>query len=249
MTHKFDSIAEGKAAPTIAALGGTYHDTFAPLLPQTYEDAEGAELRGKPDYLIRRGGGYVFLDTKSGVLNNHHTEAESTTALRKAFGQVFGRCGDHLHQAALANSLYEKDKRGRLASLENSWHNSLFKVAALQALHGWQRYLIVFDQNPTGRDAARYCAAGLVWCTTATLYDLLNTIELLRHGWVIPFVLKARNYSVMVTPESGSKGLSSSDVTFIDRGRYLAAVAADRKAIATSKARDAADLAGGLLPF
>lgn len=246
---KFDSLAESVAARTINAAGGARCDTFAPLLSETYDDAAGAQQRGKPDFLIYRGGGYHFVDTKSGTLNFHHTQAASTDALRQAYGEVFGRCGDRLNQSSLSAALHSKGTRGKLACLNHAFNHSLFKLLALQAKHGWQRFLVVFDRNPTGRNAARYCAAGLVWCTLKTLPDLLHTIELMRHGFYVPFQFTSRNYSFTVTPDYGTKNLSYSDVELIDRAKFLAAVAADRATVAAERAADAAAFTAGLSPF
>lgn len=246
---KFDSISERVADPIIAAAGGTRCDTFAPLLSQTYDDAAGAPLHGKPDFLIHRGGGFHFVDTKSGVLNNCYTQEESTAALREAYAAVFGRGGNHLHQSALSSALYGQGTRGQILARDAAWNHSAFKHLAIQAKHGFQRYFVVFDKNPTGRDAARYCALGLVWCTLKTLPDLLQTIELMRHGIYIPFVFTSRNYSFTVTPDPSSKGLSSFDVEFIDRGRFLATVAANQAAAAAEQAADDAAFAAGLSPY
>jgi hypothetical protein len=151
--------------------------------------------------------------------------------LKRAYAENFGRCGDHLTHSKQSRALFASGLRGRLATLQHSWNHSLWKLAALQSKHGWKRFLVVFDRNLTGHDADRYCAAGLVFCTTMTL------------------TLTAKNYSVTVTPEAGSKAPSPVDVEFIDCGRFLAAVAADEKAVAKRKAADSADLAAGRLPF
>jgi len=45
---------------------------------------------------------------------------------------------------------------------DNAWNQSLFKVLALQALHGWERYIICFKKNPSSADAKHYAEAGLV---------------------------------------------------------------------------------------
>lgn len=81
------------------------------------------------------------------------------------------------------------------------------------------------------------------------LPDLQHTIELIRHGFFVPFLFTARNYSFTVTPDYGTKGLCISDVELIDRGRFRAAVAADKAAAAATKAQDDADWAAGIRPF
>jgi hypothetical protein len=79
--------------------------------------------------------------------------------------------------------------------------------------------------------------------------DLLHTIELMRHGFFVPFLFTARNYSFTVTPDYGTKGLCISDVELIDRGRFLAAVATDKAAATAKKEQDKADWAKGIRPF
>ncbi|MDM5181764.1 hypothetical protein PO883_31785 [Massilia sp. DJPM01] len=97
--YQFKSAFEREAAPFIASLGGHSCESFAPRLSEFYYDAADAELEGKPDSLVHRGGGYTFLELKNGVLNHYRTKAESTEALRHAYGQVFGRCGDALSES------------------------------------------------------------------------------------------------------------------------------------------------------
>jgi hypothetical protein len=202
LRRTFGTLAEWGDAPTgiVAQIMGHKPSAFTPLLADTYEDASDAALYGKPDSLIPRGGGYTFIELKDGVLNNYRTKAESTEALRYAYGQVFGRCGDGLSESKLSTTLYEDSQRGQILARDAAWNHSLFKVAALQAKHGYQRYLVVFKRNPSGKDAARYCKVRLVWCTLKTLPDFLRCIELMRHGLYIPFQFSSKNYSFTVTP-------------------------------------------------
>jgi hypothetical protein len=57
--------------------------------------------------------------------------------------------------------------------LENSWNQSLYKVLALQKLHGWEKYGVCFKRNPSVKDAKRFADADLVFCTEATLAQML----------------------------------------------------------------------------
>lgn len=250
MPINFDSIAEGNAASTMRQLGGKYHPDFTPLLSRHYLDASDTELEGKPDYLIRRKRCFTFVDTKAGKLNNHHTRESSRKALAENYEYYLQRPADDMSHSALSDALYHsRIKQALLAALEHGFNHSLWKLVALQAKHGWQRFLVVFEKNPSKADAARYAGAGLVFCTIKTLPDMLNTIELLAHGWEIPLVLKTRTYAYTVTPEHGSNALHFDAVEAIDRSRFLAAVAADKEAEAARNAADAADLAAGNLPF
>lgn len=249
MQQTYDSISESRLAPAIRALGGNRCDSFEPHLTSSYYDASNSPQRGKPDFLIERGRGFHFIDTKDGVLNNWYTQQESTIALRKAYGECFGRCGDKLTQSELSTALYSQGFKGQKLAREAAWNHSLFKLLALQAKHGYQRFLVVFERNPTAVDAARYCAAGLVFCTIKTLPDFLQTIELMRYGIYIPFVFKAKKYGFAVTPEISSKALSSADIEFIERSRMISAIAADKRNSAAHRAKNDADFAGGISPF
>lgn len=86
--------------------------------------------------------------------------------------------------------------------LANAWNQSLYKVLALQQLHGWMHYKVCFKANPSAADAARYCKAGLVWCTNASLSRMLATIELEAHGIYYPFRHNASRsgYTFTVNP-------------------------------------------------
>jgi len=100
-------------------------------------------------------------------------------------------------------------------------------VLALQAEHGWQRYLVVFKNNPSKADAKRYLEAGLVFCTQKTLPDLLQTIELAQHGIFLPFVHEAKRakYSFTVTADHADLGKPEAIVAASDRTKLLAAEA------------------------
>lgn len=228
MTQIYDSITESKLAPQLRAMGGERCDTFAPHLSPAYLDADGAETTGKPDFLIHRGAGFHFIETKNGSLNRCRTKADSTEALRQSYAEVFGRYGGHLAHHELSSALYAHSERGRIAARAGGWNHSVYKLLAMQAQHGWQRFLVVFQSNPSGRDAELYCRLGLVFCTIKTLPDFLQTIELMRHGIFIPFVHKSKNYTFTVTPDLSTDSLDAADVEAIDRTRFLEAVATEQ---------------------
>lgn len=249
MTYKFDSIAEKESAPTIASLGGKPCNKFTPLLPETYRDADGVLLRGKPDFLIQRSTCFTFVDTKSGVLNWHRTRESSVAALRKAYQDVFHRCGDHLDHSQLSKALYDHSMHSRLLAGQHAWNHSVFKLLALQAQHGWQRFVVVFAKNPSKKDALRYLQAGLVFCTVKTLRDLMASIELTQHGWFIPFMFKARGYSFSISVDPATKALTSQEVYAHDQAKYLAAVATDEKAEWALHAVEATAIPNKIQPF
>jgi hypothetical protein len=251
MAHNFDSIAEAQAASRIAELGGYPTQTFKPHLEETFADAGGAVRRAKPDFVIERPGCFTFVDTKDGVLHDHYTFASSDEAQRDAYRLHFHRSGDHLTHWDRSDALFydTRSRRGKPLALKTGWNHSLYKLAAVQAKHGWQRFLVVFESAPSKANAKRYIAAGLVFCTVKTLPDLMNTIELLQHGWHVPFVFKGPGYSFTVKADQADSGLTPDAVEASDRAKFLAAVAADREAIAAQKAQWAADEAAGIFPF
>jgi hypothetical protein len=235
--------------PVIAALGGRRCTEFPADMPSAYLDADGERHTAKPDYVIPRDGYTVVVEGKGSILNNHHTFASSHEALKEAYREHFYRPGDNMTHAQLSTALFHYSRRGQLSILRNAFNHSRWKQAAVQAVHGWQRFILVFKSPPCKYEAKRYIDAGIVFATSKTLPDLLLTIELSQKGFLIPFVFKARGYSFSVMPDSASRTLSTEMVQANDRAKFLAAVAADREAIAAQKAQQEADEAAGILPF
>jgi hypothetical protein len=249
MIQKFDSMSEAQAAPGIAQLGGHPCSSFAPHLSANYQDADGRTQVGKPDYRIDRPRCFTLLDTKDGKLNNHYSFASSHAALKDAYRYHFHRCGDHLTHSELSRALYAGNGYAVRDMLEAAFNHSVWKLAALQAQHGWQRFVVVFKTAPTKSDARRYLDAGLIFCTVKTLWDLMNTIELLQHGWHVPFVFKGRGYSFTVAGDPRSKSLSATAIEEADRAKFLAAVDADKATAAAIRTKQDADEAAGIPAF
>lgn len=233
MTKK--STAEASAAATLAHLPFPAYpcEDFAEAgLPTTYQDAESATLIGKPDFLVRQSRSFTALEFKAGKLNHHLTHESSRSALQSEYESYTGRVSfEPLSHSTTSSYLYRRRPR---ACLDHGFNHSLFKVLALQAEHGWQRYIVCFDKTPASRDAARYLEAGLVFCTLKTLPDMLRTIELAQHGFFIPFVFysKRAKYSFTVTPDHQDKGRSAESIRMSDRVKFDAVVAARRAEIA-----------------
>jgi hypothetical protein len=239
----YDSIAESASASVIAALGGRRCTSFEPYLSSFYHDASGEELEGKPDFVIQRQHGPVFIDLKAGALNNHYTRESSREALADEYMRLFHRPADGLSHAALSSALHKSPGRfGTVAALQ-AFNHSLWKVLALQALHGWHRYIVCFQQNPKPAEAERYCAAGLVWCTLKTLPQLLMHIDLNTAGIPTSFVHGAQKFHFKVEFDNGTA--TPAEV----RSHFLAAVDADRTAVAAQRAKATADEAAGIAPF
>lgn len=245
----YDSEAERDAAPTIAQLGGSPCQSFLPHLSETYQDADGATLRGKPDSLITRSRCFTFVDLKDGVLHNAYTFADSDDAQRDAYRRHFHRSGDHLTHYQRSEALFYDSRRGKVLALETGFNHSVYKLAAIQAQHGWQRFLVVFKKPPTKRDAERYLRANLIFCTMDTLPDLMNTIELCQHGFLVPFLFKTTKYAFTVMPDPASRGLTSDAIEESDRAKFLSAIDADKAGRAEATAQANADWDAGLRPF
>ncbi len=232
MTNKFDSIAEREAAPTIASLGGKPCTTFTPLASRFYIDASGEEHEAKPDFIIERPRCTTFIETKFGTLNNHYSRSSSQRALEEAYEDYFGRYSGDLTYSEISRALYNtgKGSRGYVAVAENGFNHSCWKQVAVQAKHGWQKFLVVFKRKPSKRHAKRYLDAGLVFCTLETLPDMLQVIELCQFGIFIPFYFKGPGYSFTVTPDHTSRGLPPEAIEATDRTKFLAAVSAAKEA-------------------
>lgn len=246
----YDSISEGTLAPAIRALGGGRCDSFEPRLQKRYLDGDGLTQAGKPDFLIDYASDhYHFIETKNGILNNCYSQAESTEALRRAYAEVFGRYGGNLPHHQLSAELYAHSTAGRIAVRAAGWNHSLYKLLALQAQHGWQRFIVVFQSNPAKVDAQRYCQAGLVFCTIKTLPALLETIKYMRYGIYIPFRLTTRNYSFTIESDLSTGLLSEAEVQFNDRARFVSTIETDKAGRAEALAQEQADWDAGLRPF
>ncbi|MDQ2818829.1 MAG: hypothetical protein M3Y65_00230 [Pseudomonadota bacterium] len=174
-----------------------------------------------------------------------HSTAEG---LREAYRDHFYRRDDNLTHVELSRALFHYSSRGPLSVLRNAFNQSAWKQAAGQAVQGWQKFIVVFKSAPRqvrretvrrrrcrvlyGQDASRFAA------DNRTAKRLLGSVR-----------VHARSYSFSVTPDPASRTLSAEMVAATDRSGFLAAVAADREAIAARKAQDDAEEASGLLPF
>lgn len=197
--------------------------SFSPLLPSLYRDGAGVELEGRPDALATQGRSYTFIESKNGTLNFHPDKASSHRALQNEYTRTMHDAREKSYNF-LTDYFYRTNPR---VLLDHAWNHSLFKVLALQAELGWQRYVVCFKKNPTWRDAKRYIDAGLIFCTEKTLMEMLRTIELTQHGFFIPFVLKTRTYRFTVTANHADKNRNAAEIAAFDRIRFEATVAAD----------------------
>lgn len=227
-----NSIAEATAAAQLSTLPFPVRpcDDFTRAgLRSTYQDAADESYAGKPDFLCSQNLSFTFLEFKAGKLNHHLTHESSRSALQSEYEACTGRLSfERLSHSTTSSYLYSRRPR---ACLDHGFNHSLFKVLALQAEHGWQRYIVCFDKTPAKRDAARYLKAGLVFCTLKTLPDMLQTIELAQHGFFIPFVFysKRAKYSFTVTPDHNDRGRSAESVRTSDRTKFETAVAYNRE--------------------
>lgn len=137
--------------------------------------------------------------------------------------------------------------------MKNSWNQSLYKVLALQKLHGFEKFLPVFTNNPRARDAERYVKAGLVFCTLATEAQMLAIIELAAHGLYFPFRLNARlsGYVIDVEPKPNPafEGFTPEQITAANRASFEEVVAAAEAAEATQAAEEAAEREAELIAY
>ena len=224
---QLSSIAETKALAKFAKLPFNIVGTqsFAPLLPSSYRDGAGVELTGKPDAICTQACCFTFLEIKDGVLNDHPDKASSHQALQAEYTHRTYDLRDKPY-----NELTAYFARVDPVFLHaHAFNQSLFKVLALQQQFGFERYLVVFANNPREPDARRYAEAGLVYCTNATLEQMLAVIDLAAHGLYFPFILDAyrSGYNVVVNPmpNPAYAGFTSEQIAAASRAEYEAVVA------------------------
>lgn len=199
--------------------------SFSPLLSSQYRDGAGVELEGRPDALATQGRSYTFIEAKNGKLNFHPDKASSHRALQDEYTRTMHDAREKPYNF-LTDHFYRTNPR---VLLDHAWNHSLFKMLALQAEHGWQRYIVCFKKNPPKKDAKRYIDAGLVFCTESTLLDMLRTIELTQQGFFVPFVLRTRNYGFSVTPNHLDASQSAACIRASDREKFNCVLARLRR--------------------
>jgi hypothetical protein len=232
---QYASNSERNATPKFATLPApaVLRQTFAPELPTSYRDVSGVQLEGKPDFLCQQLKSFTFLEYKAGKLNAHRTQESSRRALQYAYTPYDVNARQETHSFLSAHFWRTRPAK----CLAHAFNHSLWKVLALQAEHGWQKYCVVFKSNPSECDANRYLAAGLVFCTEKTVADLLRTIELCQYGFFIPFQFKCRAYSFTVTPDHRDIGKPPALIYASDQQKLSAALAAADLADAEAYAR------------
>lgn len=232
------SASELSAAPLFASLPAPAYrrQTFAPELTNAYHDGEGSQCSGKPDYLCKQARSYTFIEYKAGRLNRHLSQRSSHEALQEEYGY------HEMHSHSFLSSHFWNNgyQSGKGIARDHAFNHSLFKLCALQALHGWRKFIVVFKANPKPEDAKAYCEAGLVFCTEKTIHRLLASIDLLDHGMPFPFALRTTKYAVHVQPTLDDPSLSPEQLQAARRTAYEAVIAA---AIAARKASHDASMA------
>jgi hypothetical protein len=163
-------------------------------------------------------------------MNRHFTFSSSHEALQQEYG------GPRRSHSFLSEHFWHNGYgSGKQICRDHAFNHSLYKVLALQAEHGWRKYIVCFEQNPTPADAKRYCEAGLVWCTMKTLEQLLLRIELNEAGFSVSFIHRTTKYTYEVVFDNGTATQQE------DRKHFLATVAQSQAAEAVRQ--DAADVA------
>lgn len=106
--------------------------TFAPLLPIHYHAGAGVELEGRPDALCTHHRTNTFIEAKDGKLNYHRDKASSHWALQQEYIRRLHGARDKPYN--FLTDYFYRTAPGFLQ--DHAWNASLFKVLALQALHG-----------------------------------------------------------------------------------------------------------------
>jgi len=226
----YTSKAEAAALAKVAKLQFSIKRTqsFLPLLPSRYLDGAGVELFGKPDALCTQSHCFTYLEFKAGRLNHHLDKASSYRALLDEYTIRMHDARDRPYNDLTA--YFQSTDPAFLH--DHAFNQSLFKVLAMQQQFGWERYLVVFAQNPKAVDSERYAAAGLVWCTLATLETMLTVIAAAAEGFYYPFYLNAHRSGYTVTvnpfPNPAYAGFTSEQVAAANRAQFEAVVASRR---------------------
>jgi hypothetical protein len=94
--------------------------------------------------------------------------------------------------------------------------------------------VVCFKRNPFAAESKRYAEAGLVFCTEATLAQMLSIIDLASHDCSFPFTLHAprSGYSITInpTPNPEYEGYTPEQITAANLTKYEAVVAAHQAA-------------------
>lgn len=215
--------------------------SFTPLLSKHYRDGAGAELWGKPDAFCRQPRSFTYIESKNGILNDHRSKASCHRALQQEFERT-----THDTRPKEYNDLTKHFRQANYPFLmANSWNCSLYKVLAIQRLHGFEKYIVVFAKNQQARDAKRYADAGLVFATHANVAQLLAVIELAANGIYIPFRLDAHKSGYIVTvepsPNPAHLGLTPEQIAADNRACFEEVVATATAAEAALAAAEAAE--------
>jgi hypothetical protein len=243
--NTYMSASERKALAHFATLPMNIvpMQNFYPRLPTSYRDGAGDELTGKPDALAKQRRSFTFIESKAGILNDHRSRASCHRALQAEFNYTME--SDEPKSYVLLTKHFKHNNFPFM--LANSWNQSLYKVLALQRLHGWERFLVVFANNPHARDAERYQKAGLVFATHETLAQMLAVIKLATHGLYYPFCLDARRSGYYITmepsPNPAHLGLAPEQIAADNRASFEEVVAAAAAAEESAKAERAAEIA------
>jgi len=222
MSHT--SISESKALAFYATLPLPVFptQTFAPRRPIHYEDCTESVHEGRPDAVCIQPRTYVHIESKCGKrLNAHRTKASSHWALQQEYTRRMHDGRDHPYNFYTAHFA----RMDPVFLQDNAWNNSLWKLLALQARDSWQRFIVSFRRNPSAADAEWYVECGLVFCTDATLNQMLGIIEFAAHGLYYPFRLDARRSGYIITvnpaPAPEHAGLTPDQVTAANRAKYV----------------------------
>jgi hypothetical protein len=234
------SKSEVSASSVFAAMYAPAYarQSFEPELSPIYLDGGNVSRKGKPDYVCHQPRTVTFIEHKFGRLNRHLSQESCHAALQAEYGHH--RVESH---AFLSHHFWTNGyQSGKTVCLDHAYNHSLWKVLALQSLHGWEQYIVVFKTNPKPEDARAYCEAGLVWATEATVSRLLASIDLCAHGVPYPFYLRTTKYTVIVQPGRATSPEAR-------RAVYEATVATETATRYASTAKAAADWDAGIRPF
>lgn len=169
----YDSMSEESFAAQVKSFYG-YTKTDR-IFNTSCEDIAGTPFNWQPDFLSLSET-MPMIEYKCASLNSRKEKIKADNALSSALIAGYKRQGLCISQFA--------------------WSNSICKHSIVSASLPPLNYLIVFQNPPTPKDAARYLKKNLLWCTASALPSMLAAIHFAKCGYNFQFTQNTKTYKV-----------------------------------------------------
>ncbi|MDQ1817462.1 hypothetical protein RBA41_29570 [Massilia sp. CCM 9210] len=164
--------AEQKAATSFLAVGAVPCQTFAPHYPEYYPDKYGETGKCLPDFYICINGKHVFFEFKDAPLNHKQSRKACRKSLQGQYKWRFDRDPGNMSHDSLSTALWRAE--WYIDCLNHAYNHSLVKHLIIQKLLGRESYILVFEEEPSSKDAKYYNSKGLFWITLAQLPKFIH---------------------------------------------------------------------------